>query len=78
MGFFDAARAIWDGYDSADSLTGEEWRALPDMVLAIQLTCVAAFAGSDKLAQLFDINREMLNFIRSHMDCFRISGVDRA
>ena len=26
----------------------------------------------------FDINREMLNFIRSHMDCFRISGVDRA
>ena len=70
MGFFHAARAIWEGYDAVSPLTDEEWRALPDMVLAIQLTCVAAFADSDKLAQLFEINREMLRFIKDNVDCF--------
>lgn len=69
--FFAAARAVWEGYDAVTPLTDEEWAALPDMVLAIQLTCVAAFAGSDKLAQLFEINREMLRFIRDNMECFR-------
>lgn len=70
MGFFAAARAIWEGYDAVAPLTDGEWHALPDMVLAIQLTCVAAFAGSDKLAQLFETNREMLQFIRDNMGCF--------
>ena len=70
MGFFAAARAVWEGYDAVTPLTDEEWRALPDMVLAIQLTCVAAFAGSDRLAQLFEVNREMLRFIRKNMDRF--------
>ena len=70
-GFFAAARAVWEGYDAVSPLTDEEWAALPDMVLAIQLTCVAAFAGSDKLAQLFEINREMLRFILDNKEYFR-------
>lgn len=68
--FFDVAKAIWQGYDAVEPLSDAEKAALPDMVLAIQLTCVAAFAGSDKLAQQFEVNQEMLNFILQHFDRF--------
>ena len=64
-GFFDAAKEIWRGYDSVLPLTEAEKSALPDMVLAIQLTCVAAFAGAEKWKKLFETNREMMEFIRN-------------
>ncbi len=70
MNFFAVAKAIWQGYHSISPLTDVEWQTLPDMVLAIQLTCVAAFAGSDTLVQQFEVNQKMLQFIRSHMDLF--------
>ena len=70
--YFDVVRAIWAGYDAVSPLTAEEWQALPDMVLAIELTCIAAFAGSDKLAQQFAVNVQMLEFLLSHID--RLSG----
>lgn len=70
LNFFTAAKAVWQGYDSLAPLTEQEWRALPDMVLAIQLTCVAAFAGSDKLAQQFEVNVEMMQFILENMERF--------
>lgn len=69
--FFDVAKAIWHGYDAVSPLTPEEWTALPDMVLAIQLTCVAAFAGSDKLVQQFEVNQHMLQFIRTNLHRFQ-------
>lgn len=69
--FFDVARAIWQGYNAVTPLTADEWAALPDMVLAIQLTCVAAFAGSDKLAQQFEVNQHMLQFIRTNLHRFQ-------
>lgn len=71
MAFFDMAQAIWAGYDAISPLTEEEWAALPDMVLGIQLTCVAAFAGSDKLARQFEINQQMLQFILNNMERFQ-------
>ena len=70
LNFFQTAKAIWQGYDSVSPLTAEEWTALPDMVLAIELTCVAAFAGSDKLLPQFETNMQMLQFILDHMDRF--------
>lgn len=71
LSFFPTVKAIWAGYDAVSPLTEEEWDALPHMVLAIQLTCVAAFAGSDKLAQQFEINQQMLQFILKNMECFQ-------
>lgn len=71
LSFFPTVKAIWAGYDAVSPLTEEEWHALPHMVLAIQLTCVAAFAGSDKLAQQFEINQQMLQFILKNMECFQ-------
>lgn len=70
LNFFAVAKSIWQGYDAVSPLTELEWHTLPDMVLAIQLTCVAAFAGSDTLVQQFETNQKMLQFIRSHMDLF--------
>lgn len=68
--FFDLCKNVWQGYDAVSSLTEAEWRALPDMVLAIQLICVAAFVGSDKYAHLYEVNRQMLAFIVQHLDRF--------
>jgi Ser/Thr protein kinase RdoA (MazF antagonist) len=54
---------VWRGYHACSPLTAEELAALPDMVIAIQLICVAAFAGSDAYAHLADVNRQMLEMI---------------
>jgi len=70
LNFFQVAKAIWQGYDTVSPLTDEEWNALPDMVLGIQLTCVAAFAGSDKLVHQFEVNQKMLQFILNNMERF--------
>lgn len=58
--FFDVAQAIWQGYNAASPLTEAEKQALPDMVIAIQMICVAAFSGTEKFAELAGINQRML------------------
>lgn len=70
--FFDAAHVIWRGYDAVSPLTDAEWRALPDMVLAIEFICVAAFAGSDQFAQLFEVNRRMLRMLLDNEEKLRL------
>lgn len=69
--FFPLARAVWQGYHARSPLTAEELAALPDMVIAIQLICVAAFAGSDAYAHLADVNRQMLEWILANGDQLR-------
>lgn len=66
--FFEAVRTVWQGYDGLSPLTEAEKSALPDMVTAIQLTCVAAFAGSDQYKTQFETNRAMLTFVLAHQD----------
>ena len=66
--FIPTAHAIWQGYDAVSPLTAPERAALPDMVVAIQLICVAAFSGSGTLAVLAETNQSMLRFILSQMD----------
>lgn len=68
--FFDVVHAICQGYSAVSPLTQAELAAIPCMVLGIQLTCVAAFAGSDKLAHQFEINQQMLQFILKHQEQF--------
>ena len=65
--FFDTAHAIWEGYHQHSPLSPEEQHALPDMVVAIQLICVAAFAGTQKYASLAQINQHMLSFILNNI-----------
>lgn len=47
------------GYDSVAHLTDEERKAIPYVILANQFVCVAWFAGQDKYAELFEINKRM-------------------
>lgn len=63
--FAALAREIWRGYHAASPLSEEEQHALPDMVIAIQLICIAAFTGSDAYAALAQTNRQMLECILS-------------
>ena len=51
------------GYDSVSPLTGEEKRAVPDMLCAIQMICVAYFGEHEIDRELARRNREMLRFV---------------
>jgi len=52
-------REIICGYDSVAHLTDDERKAIPYVILANQFVCVAWFAGEDKYAELFEINKRM-------------------
>lgn len=52
-------RNIIRGYDSVVNLTAEERKALPYMILANQLVCVAWFAEQAKYSDLFETNKRM-------------------
>ena len=54
------------GYDEAVTLTEDERRALPYVVLSIQLICVAYFADKEQFAELANVNERMLMRL---MDC---------
>jgi Ser/Thr protein kinase RdoA (MazF antagonist)/AraC-like DNA-binding protein len=73
LAFFEVVREIGLGYDAHTPLTREEWEALPDMVIAIELICVAAFAGTEKYAQLAQVNQEMLCMVLKNEARMRIS-----
>ena len=55
-------RLYWDiicGYDSVAHLTDAERLSVPYVILANQFVCVAWFAGQDKYAEIFEINKRM-------------------
>lgn len=70
LNYFEVFRQIRQGYDAVAPLTPEETQALPLMVVAIELICVAAFSGSEKLRQVLEENKRMLRFILENMDRF--------
>lgn len=57
--WLEVYRNIICGYDSVVSLTDDERKAIPYVILANQFVCVAWFAGQDKYAELFDTNKKM-------------------
>lgn len=71
LGFFAFARAIWQGYHQHSPLSDAEWAALPDMVIALQLICVAAFAGTETHQQLAETNSRMLKLILENQALLR-------
>ena len=52
-------RDIICGYDSVAHLTDAERKAIPYVIFANQFVCVAWFAGQDKYAEVFEINKRM-------------------
>ena len=61
-------REILMGYDQVMHLTDPELAAIPWIILANQLICVAWFAGQDKYAELLKTNVAMTRFIAENLD----------
>lgn len=58
---------IW-GYDSVVKLTDEERKALPYVIIANQLICVAWFSKQDKYTEIFETNKRMTQWLISVFD----------
>ena len=56
-------RAILAGYESVTPLTEAEKAAVPTIMQGNELLCIAAFAGSSKYKDVFDVNMRMLPYI---------------
>ncbi len=55
--------AILAGYESVAPLTDAEKSAVPTIMQGNELLCIAAFAGSSKYKDVFDVNMRMLPYI---------------
>ena len=62
---------IW-GYDSVAALADEEKTALPYVLIANQLVCVAWFSEQDKYADIFETNKRMTQWLLSVFDDLKI------
>lgn len=58
---------ILAGYDSVAPLTEAEKAAVPTIMQGNELLCIAAFAGSSKHKDVFDVNMRMLPYIVDNM-----------
>lgn len=61
-------RDILCGYDGVVHLTDAERAAVPYILLANQFVCVAWFAGQDKYAELFEVNKQMTMWLIERFD----------
>lgn len=60
-------RGIILGYDDVAHLTADEKKALPYVVLSIQLICVGYFSAYEKFTDLAQTNKEMLRWLISRL-----------
>lgn len=67
-------RNIILGYDSVAQLTDDEWAALPYVVFANQLVCVAWFSEQEKYQELFQINKRMTEWLIGIFDQLRFDN----
>lgn len=56
------------GYDDVVHLTADEKKAIPYVVLSIQLICVGYFSAHEKYGELAKINKEMLGWLISRVE----------
>ena len=59
--------AVLAGYESVTPLTDAEKSAVPTIMQGNELLCIAAFAGSSKYKDVFDVNMRMLPYIIENM-----------
>ncbi len=63
----DMCRAILAGYESVTALSAAEKAAVPTLMQGNELLCIAAFAGSSKYRDVFEVNMRMLPYIIENM-----------
>ena len=64
----EICREIICGYDAVAHLTETEWKAIPYIILANQLICVAWFSEQDKYKEVFEINKNMTRWLIDHFE----------
>jgi len=60
-------KAVLAGYDSVSPLSDGEKAAVPTLMLGNEVLCIAAFAGSSKYKNVFDVNMRMLPWMLDNM-----------
>lgn len=63
---------IIHGYDSVVKITDGERKAIPYVILANQLVCVAWFAERDKYAELLETNKQMTHWLVEKFDQLKV------
>lgn len=66
-GWLDTCRELLTGYDSVAKLTEEEKEAVPYIILANQLVCVAWFAEQEKYRDLLETNKKMTRWLMDRL-----------
>ncbi len=61
-------KEILAGYDRVNPLTKEEKEAVPYVILANQMICVAWFASQEKYQHIYQVNKEMTLWLLDHFD----------
>lgn len=56
-------KAVLAGYDSVTPMTDAEKSAVPTIMQGNELLCIAAFAGSSKYKDVFDVNMRILPYV---------------
>ena len=59
--------ALAEGYGSVSALSAEERAALPTLMLGNEVLSIAAFAGSSKYRDVFEVNMRMLPWMMENM-----------
>ena len=70
--WLEVFRDILNGYDSVVKLTEAERRAVPYVILANQLVCVAWFSERDKYTEIFETNKKMTVWLLERFEELRL------
>ncbi|MBQ9943522.1 MAG: helix-turn-helix domain-containing protein [Clostridia bacterium] len=70
--WFRVYQDIVNGYDRTAHLTEKEKEALPYVVLGNQMICVAWFSTQEKYKELYQINKDMLQFMMDNMELLKV------
>ena len=71
-GWLEIYRNILTGYDSVVPLSLQERLAVPYVILANQLVCVAWFAQQEKYAELFEVNKCMTAWLMENLEKLKL------
>lgn len=66
--WLDCYRALLAGYDTVAELTEAERQAIPYVLIANQLVCVAWFSGEEKYRELFETNKRMTHWLLARFE----------
>ena len=68
MKWVDIYKNIIYGYDAVVALTDEEKEAVPYVVLSNQLLATAWFSDKEKFKELYEVNKQMTEWIAGHFE----------